>query len=448
MKPHFKLPGISFLATLFCAFSVGIVLGNPLPNPGFEEGTEHWAISDGESKALPEAAKSGKLGLRVGKTDYYPSGASVFSAKFPVAAEQEVTLKFQARAKASICGAYLWPYDANNKLAGSALICPVVNSNGEWKEYSKTFKMPKSAVAVAIWIHTYAGAVGIVDFDDFVLEGLAEDAKPIPQPPVKPRKPVVNVSAKDIPARKTPPVIILKFDDLKQTGGGYVHARWRRVAEYLENKKIKGGLGMLCETLENATPRYVEWFAERRKAGYVEFWFHGWDHKTHEVDGKRYNEFSGRTYEEQHERLAKSQQLAKEKLGFSFTAFGPPGGVTAASLDENTLQVMTDDPDIITIMYPQPFDDKGRKYHDSGKLVILDRVWAVNLEGAVGVPDVQRFLNGYAKNLEREYFVLQGHPASWDDGRFAEFEKIVDFLIEQNAVFMTPTEYALKLKKQ
>ena len=433
-----------FISLLVCSAAIP-AFANPLPNPGFEAGDAHWAVRDGASQIIADAAHGGKLGLRVGKAEYYPSGASVFSPRFPVAAGQSVTVTFWARATNSICGVYLWPYDANGKLVGKAPIGAVQNSGGEWKAYSKTATMPEGATAVALWIHTYGGATGIVDLDDFALSGLAPDAVAIPQPPQRPQsaaKTAANVAPDAIPPRKTPPVIILKFDDVKQMNNGDVHGRWKRLADYLEAKRIKGGFGVLCETLGDATPSYAQWFADRRKAGFVEFWFHGFDHKTHEIDGERYNEFNKRPYEEQKARVARSQALAREKLGFAFTAFGPPGGVGSASLDDNTLRVMAEDPDIGAVMYPMPFDAIGREYDASGKLTILDRVWAVNTESAVGVPDFQRFLNGYAQNLDREYFVLQGHPASWDDARFAQFEKIVDFLVAQKAVFMTPTEYA------
>lgn len=423
---------------------------NPLPNPGFEDGTAQWAVADGESQVVADAARTGKLGLRVGKMEYYPSGASVFSSRFPVVAGQEVAMSFWARSKVANCGVYFWFYDANAKLAGQAIICPVKNSEGEWRQYSHKARAPEGAVSVALWIHTYAGATGLVDFDDFTLTGFADGvvATAPPPPRAKPQqKAVKNVTPEEIPAREKPPLVVLKLDDVKQMNGN-IHGRWRRVADYLESKKIKGGFGVICETLADAKPAYVQWITERRKAGFVEFWFHAYDHATHLVDGERFNEFNKRSYEEQKERVSKSQTLAKEKLGFAFTSFGPPGGVGSASFNADTLRVMAEDPDITTMMYPQPFNDIGREYHDSGRLTILDRIWAVGLEGGVGVPDFQRFLNGYAENTKRGYFVLQGHPASWDDARFAQFERIVDFLISQKAVFMTPSELGAWAREQ
>lgn len=38
--------------------------------------------------------------------------------------------------------------------------------------------------------------------------------------------------------------------------------------------------------------------------------------------------------------------------------------------------------------------------------------------------------------------MLQGHPAAWSDESFEQFKQIIDFLVEQKAAFMTPTEAA------
>lgn len=98
-------------------------------------------------------------------------------------------------------------------------------------------------------------------------------------------------------------------------------------------------------------------------------------------------------------------------------------------------------------LYPTPIDAAGRKLEAAGKVVILDRVWDVNIERAVGLPDFNRFVAGYAKHPDREYFVIQGHPMMWGaPGRFGEFEQIVDFLITQRAVFVTPAEWAATLR--
>ncbi len=252
------------------------------------------------------------------------------------------------------------------------------------------------------------------------------------------------------PERAEPPIVVLKLDDLKQHYGGRVHPGWQRVADYLEEKKIKAGFGVICETLENAHPKYVEWIRSRRESGRIEFWFHGYDHKVHEEDGTKYNEFNGRSYEDQKERVARSQRLAREKLGFAFHTFGPGGGVGTASFNEDTLRVMIEDPDISVMLYPGPLSDAGRKAMASsgGKFMIIDRVWQPKLETPLFVPNFEAFVSAYAKRPNLKHHLLQGHPAAWKDEGFENFKRIIDFLTEQKAVFMTPTEAARVLQDE
>jgi hypothetical protein len=271
--------------------------------------------------------------------------------------------------------------------------------------------------------------------------------KVIPAGPTKRPKEEVPVDPATVPIRKTPAAIILKLDDLKLFRNS-VHPRWQRVADYLDSRKVKGTMGVICQTLEQATPEYAAWIKDHRATGRWEFWFHGWDHGVHEEEGAKYNEFVHRSYAEQRKRIDDSQKLAMEKLGFAFATFGPPGGVGSGSFDENTIRVMGDEPHIKAWLYPQPIDAKGKALEAEGKVVILDRVWDVNLEAAVGSPSFSRFAAGYAKHLDRPYFVLQGHPGQWNDIGFAEFEKIIDFLVERHDVFVLPAEYAATIGKQ
>ena len=441
------------LAALLCLVAgTALAAENPLPSPGFEgDNAKWWVIGDDSSQFTAEAAHTGKLGLRIGSLAYNPVSASVSSARLPVTAGQEFTVAFWAKGAPNCSGVYLWFYNAAGKMVGGGnakqQMCGV-NKKGEgWNEYSFKGKTPEGAVQVGLWIHSFSGSSGLIDLDDFVISGLPADAVATPPPP--PRKARAPSAGKPVmlPARKAPPVIILKLDDVKQVRDD-VHAQWKKMADFFRERKLKAGFGVVCQTLAEAQPKYVKWLKETHEAGWVEFWFHGLDHGTHEVNSAQLKEFNHRSYAEQKERFDKSQQAALAKLGFPFTTFGPPGGGTGASFDDNTCRVMQDDPHMKAWLYPQPLDEAGKKLQAAGKVVILDRVWEVNLESAVGVPDFNKFMQGYAAHPERDYFVLQGHPAMWGDGgRFTEFVKIIDFLAAQKAVFMRPTEFAAKQKK-
>ncbi len=424
---------------------------NPLPNPGFEDSDTMWSAS-GSAQFIPEAAHAGKLGLRVGLASYSADGASVTSARLPVTHGQELALAFHARSQAPCSGAYLWLYNAAGKAVnppkGCNTACWVSQTNHVWEAYTLRTTVPAGVAAVAVWVHASPGVPGTADYDDFVLTGIAPGAAATPPPAARKSRAAQPVDPASLPPRKKPAIIVLKLDDVKQIRGS-VHAAWKRVDEALEARHIKASYGVICETLAEATPEYANWIRTRRASGRVEFWFHGWDHGPHDVDGQPCNEFAGWRYDGMKALVDRSQKAALDKLGFAFLTFGPTGsGAPGPGLDATALQVMRDDPHMKVILYPMPLDEMGKKSAADGKLTILDRVWAVNLESAVGVPDCRRLIEGYAANPEREYFVLQGHPAMWGGERFNEFLRILDFLTAQKVAFMTPSECAAALSKK
>lgn len=441
------------LAVLFALILPLSVQAKGLPNPGFEDGPSGWAINDTMSKVIPDAAHEGKMGLRI-TDDNTSAGSSVTSAKLPVQPGQEITLTYWSKAQSDCAGVYFWFYDSAGKVindpaqrAGAGHpVCGVKKGDGGMSTLKAV--APGGAVAVAVWIHSFGSATGTVDFDDFTLTGIADDAVPV-MAEVKPQKAVAPAGAPaNLPPRTKPPVIIIKVDDLRQIDGK-VNSLWDQFANFIKSRQIKAGIGIICETLQNATPEYVKWIKDRQATGLFEFWFHGWDHATHLENGVAFNEFNKRPFEDQKKRFDDSQALAMDKLGFPFATFGPGGGTSNGSFDENTIRVMAEDPHMKVWLYPQPIDAVGKKLDAGGKVAILDRVWEVNTESKVGLPDFEKFVEGYARHPEREYFVLQGHPMQWTPDRFQNFVKIIDFLTAQNAVFMTPSEFAaMKAKSQ
>jgi peptidoglycan/xylan/chitin deacetylase (PgdA/CDA1 family) len=422
------------------------VWANPLENPGFENGNVGWQLKDGMSSVVPDAARSGTMGLRV-KDEDPKAGSGPLSSRFPVTAGQAIELVFHAKTTTENFGAvYLWFYDAAGVLVkdptervgqGFPLVA-IANADGQWHDYHLKKTAPAGVASVAVWIHSFGSAVGVCDFDDFELLGLDSNAAPV----------VVAVTPPplDFSARKTPPLIVIKVDDFRPIDGK-VHGLWLKYIDYMASRQLKSGIGVVMETVPTALPEFNQWVKSWQASGQVEFWFHGWDHAAHEVDGVKYNEFSHRSYEEQKRHFDQGQQLAIAQFGFPFATFGPPGGVGSGFFSDNTVRVMADDSYMKVWLYPQPMDAAGKALSDAGKVTVLDRVWEVNIEYGVGRPNFQKFSEGYAKHPDRTYFVLQGHPMHWSPDRFAEFAKIIEFLVEQKAEFLTPSELAARLKQ-
>jgi len=231
---------------------------------------------------------------------------------------------------------------------------------------------------------------------------------------------------------ETPPeqkFVILKLDDVTAgEGGEVVSARWQRVADFLEEKQIKAGFGVIGFSLEGDNPEYFKWITDRAERGFIEFWNHGYYNRT---KGDTIGEFEG-TYEQQLRALQLTDSLAESKLGLRFTVWGPHWSGT----NEDTDRALSQTQISMTLGYPV------NPVHYKGYVVPHN----LDMEYPVHNPDFKEFVKAYRgkwKNLE--FFYLQGHPNSWDDTRWENFVKIVEFLESENVKFVTPTElYVMK----
>lgn len=226
-------------------------------------------------------------------------------------------------------------------------------------------------------------------------------------------------------AQKAPQVILLKLDDVTPNGAhgsDPVSPRWQRVADFVELNHIKAAFGIIGYSLEQDNQVYFDWIRNWNKKGIVEFWNHGYLNRQ---GSDKTGEFE-RTYEEQKSSLEKTQRLCREKLGIELKAFGAHWSGT----NDATANALAGIPEIKMAFYSPEV---------SGKL-LFKRV--LTLENPTFVPDFEKFKTLYEKKAKDEpCLALQGHPNAWDDARWAGFVKIVQFLMEQNCVFMTPSEY-------
>lgn len=236
------------------------------------------------------------------------------------------------------------------------------------------------------------------------------------------------------PLPANPPVVVFKVDDLATASNGTVPQNWKRITDFALERKFKLSVGIITQTLATAKPEYLDYIKELQKTGLIEFWFHGWDHKQWDENGVKLQEFKGTSYEHQKESFVKSQALAKEKLGFAFSVFGSPFN----GFDDNTFKVFAEDPEMKIFLYGTPKDQAKIP----GK-VILDRVGDVNIENPLFLPNADKFIVGYHRHAaKRRYYVIQGHPNQWNDARWAEFVKMVDYLQQNKIPIVTAAEAA------
>jgi peptidoglycan/xylan/chitin deacetylase (PgdA/CDA1 family) len=230
------------------------------------------------------------------------------------------------------------------------------------------------------------------------------------------------------PINKSPQYVILKLDDLNPENGR-VHAGWLKTFEYLNEQQVIATIGLIGESLENDNQSaYFDWVKQQVEQGH-EIWNHGYCHcREDKKSGFRVSEFKGTDEAHQYKNLQRTQQLAKQRLGISLSAFGAPYNAT----DENTAKALDQIPEIKTWMF------KETSFTTSKKL--LTRDVALNIEAPVHIPNEIKFIAEFPKYQNQAVITIQGHPRSWvkDKKRWESFTKIIQFLKSQNIQFTTP----------
>lgn len=435
----------AFLIVYSSVFAADTIL--PLSNPDFEEGLTGWNVQTKEPanvQATPDAASIGEKGLLVQATD-----PQISSAPLPVKPGESYTVSFWAAGSTTPPGKILVEIVFKNA-AGETLqpeMCkirkwPTVERGGG-RFFGKTIlgaKAPTAAETLTIAIRSAKSSPGgAIYLDDFIVRELGESIEQprgpdgsAPIPPFNPERIAFleKEIARDPNRGKSPPKIVFKFDDLAPKNGT-VHERWVKVAEWAKNKGIIVTMGIIAAGMEKDCPGFTQWVKDRHAEGRIEFWNHGWDHaQWKNAEGKDVREFSGSGYEHQKKHLENAQQVAKEKLGFAFASFGAGFNDT----DDDTVRVLAEDPDTKVWIY-------GTAKKLPGKTA-LERCYDVTIESPTFIPNYADFLEGYAHNRGAEYFVLQGHPMQWNQERWDQCNKIVDFLLAQKAVFVKFTDLA------
>ncbi len=218
--------------------------------------------------------------------------------------------------------------------------------------------------------------------------------------------------------------IVLKADDLLTDGSGELPKPFRRFFAFLKDRKLRAGVGLVGNSLESARPGYAQEIRAAIADGTIEVWNHGYTH-GHSVEprsGEQW-EFRNTPLDFQVVHLRRTQSLARKQLGVTLRAFGAPFN----EIDSTTVAALRAVPDISIWLYGAS---------GAGKIV-FPKGTGVENPSFNPVFDYFRQLYDPAAAL----LTLQIHPGGWDDARWMEFEKVIDFLVAQGATFTTPSGY-------
>jgi len=220
-------------------------------------------------------------------------------------------------------------------------------------------------------------------------------------------------------AEATNPIVILRFDDFRPNA---IDAFNSAIA-VLDKYDVEASCGVIGSQLGDEA--LYQAIIDVHANG-AEIWSHGYEHTG--------TEFKGATAESVVENFAKTLNLIKENCGIDITSFcagyNNTDSVAVKAIQENF-------PQIKAIMSSE---DEA----DAATTVVNLRA-TTTFEGgtdSLSKIDIDGFKAEYETLKHNEYVVIYCHPGSWKAGDFDKFDEIVQYLLEQGATFMQPTEAA------
>ncbi|KLI63077.1 DUF2334 domain-containing protein [Aurantiacibacter marinus] len=228
------------------------------------------------------------------------------------------------------------------------------------------------------------------------------------------------------------PLVVLKLDDFRANTS--TNPGWEQAFVFLNENDVTASIGVIGDGLEDPAPDAIAWLRGQQALG-NELWNHGYCHCRSGTGEDEVREFRYSGFATQLDGLRRTQELAQQHFGAPFAAFGAPYNST----DEDTSRALDQTTGIAIWMFKDTDDERV-----PSALVQLRRIPGLGLEDPVHEPDFDSFLAGFEAASPADVLVLQGHPQSWvqDPLRFEEFQRIIRFLIAENARFLTPSEAA------
>ena len=226
------------------------------------------------------------------------------------------------------------------------------------------------------------------------------------------------------PTKKPGPVIILKCDDFKANDIDTINA-FEAFYNMVQEEGVTASFGIMGYSTATASAANKAIFWENAKKyvdNGIEIWSHGWRHKKSAEGVAEYDGFY--TVEENKAGLAEAFALTKDNIGYEITTFGAPFN---RMNQENADMIEETYPQIKTIFFSEEEYDNVTVLNAS-----LPESALVSLEN---------FKTIYRTREKSNYYVMQIHPANYNETKLAEVRKVIKFLKGQNCTFMTPSQY-------
>ena len=226
------------------------------------------------------------------------------------------------------------------------------------------------------------------------------------------------------PTQKEGPVIILKCDDFKANDIDTINA-FEAFYNMVQEEGVAASFGIMGYSTATASAANKAIFWENAKKyvdNGIEIWSHGWRHKKSDTGVAEYDGYY--TLEENREGFGKVLDMVKENTGYEITTFGAPFN---RMNQENADMIEETYPQIKTIFFSEEEYDNVTTLNAS-----LPESALVSLES---------FKTTFSTREKSNYYVMQIHPANYDETKLGEVRKVIKYLKSEGCKFMTPSQY-------
>jgi len=233
-------------------------------------------------------------------------------------------------------------------------------------------------------------------------------------------------------AAGTPPgTVLLKLDDVLELRQRGLSDAWKRVRDFISREGLAASWGIIGESLEDPSDRYVEEMRAIARDPRFEIWNHGYVIRFLPNTAAAETAANvGPGADAQFDAIDRTQKLVASRLGVTPRIFGPHASAT----DDNTYLALARIPDIRAVWF------YGPRKPDATRAYIFKREG--NLEHPIFVPKLSGLQAELAtRPVTQPYLALQGHPDMWNEERFQAFVEVVRWLTNQGCKFMCASEY-------
>jgi peptidoglycan/xylan/chitin deacetylase (PgdA/CDA1 family) len=221
------------------------------------------------------------------------------------------------------------------------------------------------------------------------------------------------------------PIVIIKADDFRAP-----NQAWTNFLKVSRSAGVKVSIGIIVQSIEGKSAT-ADWLKAEAARGDVEFWDHGWDHKSWTDAGKKLTEFTGSGLVHQHEHLVKAQSGLKAALGKDVISLGTPFN----GFDSDTAGAINQSAEL-RLLFTHNLALARRLVNK--QVTIID---VISESDGTGKPNAAKFEELWqARPKSEEPVSLQFHPPYFDAEHLAEYTKILDYLKAQHCQIRLPVE--------